>query len=138
MAILQISLLQSMIMVILGKEEVAQDEKNLLEILDAPFEDNWDSSQQNNLDYMAPVVQNIPVLVVALDTKADHCAWNGMDILAVNELVKKFVLDMEIVHYNLVAVIDVDDCSFVELALGLRLCLKIILSLNQFLNTRNK
>ena len=45
-----------------------------------------------------------------------------MDIPAVNELVKNFVLDMEIVHYNLVAVIDVDHCSFVELLLGLPRC----------------
>ena len=116
-------------MVIQGKEEVAQDKRNLPVMLEDPFGENWDSSQQNNLDYMAPVVWNMPVLEVALDTKGDHCAWPGMDIPAVNQLVKNFVLDMEIVHYNLVAVIDVDDRSFVGLALGLRLCLKIILSL---------
>ena len=80
----------------------------------------------------------MPVLEVALDTKVDHCARNGVDIRAVNELVKNFVLDMAIVHYNLVAVIDVDDCSFVRLVLGSRLCLKIILSLYQFLSTRIK
>ena len=48
--------MQSMITVIQGKEEVVQDERKLLEVLDAPFEENWDSSLQNNLDYMAPVV----------------------------------------------------------------------------------
>ena len=78
----------------------------------------------------------MPVLEVAFDTKVEHCAWNGVDIRAVNELVKNFVLDKEIVHYSLVAVIDVDDCSFVGLVLGSRLRLKIILYLHQFLNTR--
>ena len=68
-------------------------------------------------------------LEVAFDTKVDHCAWNGVDIRAVNELVKNFVLDMETVDYSLVAVIDVDDCSFAGLVLGSRLRLKTILSL---------
>ena len=48
-----------------------------------------------------------------------------MDIRAVNELVKNFVLDMEIVHYNLVAVIAVVDYSFAGLVFDSRLCLKI-------------
>ena len=60
--------MQSKITVIQGKEEVAQDERNLPEMLEDPFVENWDSRYQKNLDYMAPVVWNMLVLEVALDT----------------------------------------------------------------------
>jgi len=52
-----------------------------------------------------------------------------MDIPAVNELVKNFVLDMEIVHYNLVAVIAVVDYSFAGLVFDSRLSLVKVLFL---------